>query len=74
MWRSIRALASIKDDAGDKAWRASMNAAKAELKTAPEYGGQWTASRSRMRIRASYSPIKCSAISRRCGVRRCSNR
>jgi sporulation protein YlmC with PRC-barrel domain len=39
---------SISYDRGDKTWRASMNASKADLKSAPEfkYGGQWTASRS----------------------------
>jgi len=39
---------SIKYDAGNKVWRASMNATKDQLKSAPEfkYGGQWTASRS----------------------------
>jgi hypothetical protein len=35
-------------DAQNKTWRATMNATKDELKSAPEfkYGGQWTASRS----------------------------
>jgi sporulation protein YlmC with PRC-barrel domain len=35
-------------DAENKVWRASMNATKDQLKSAPEfkYGGQWTASRS----------------------------
>lgn len=35
-------------DAENKTWRATMNATKDELKSAPEfkYGGQWTASRS----------------------------
>jgi sporulation protein YlmC with PRC-barrel domain len=39
---------SIKYDASNKVWRASMNATKDQLKSAPEfkYGGQWTASRS----------------------------
>ena len=39
---------SIKYDAGNKVWRATMNATKDQLKSAPEfkYGGQWTASRS----------------------------
>ncbi len=35
-------------DANNKIWRATMDATKAQLKSAPEfkYGGQWTASRS----------------------------
>jgi sporulation protein YlmC with PRC-barrel domain len=35
-------------DAQNKVWRATMNATKDQLKSAPEfkYGGQWTASRS----------------------------
>jgi hypothetical protein len=35
-------------DAQNKTWKATMNATKDQLKTAPEfkYGGQWTASRS----------------------------
>jgi hypothetical protein len=35
-------------DAQNKAWKATMNATKDQLKSAPEfkYGGQWTASRS----------------------------
>ena len=35
-------------DAQNKVWKATMNATKDELKSAPEfkYGGQWTASRS----------------------------
>jgi sporulation protein YlmC with PRC-barrel domain len=35
-------------DAQNKVWKATMNAAKDQLKSAPEfkYGGQWTASRS----------------------------
>ena len=35
-------------DGANKTWRASMNATKDQLKSAPEfkYGGQWTASRS----------------------------
>lgn len=39
---------AIKYDAGNKVWRATMNATKDQLKSAPEfkYGGQWTASRS----------------------------
>lgn len=39
---------SITFDRANKTWRASMNATKAELKSAPEfkYRGQWTASRS----------------------------
>lgn len=39
---------SITYDANNKAWRASMNATRNELKSAPEfrYGGRWTASRS----------------------------
>ena len=39
---------AIKYDASNKVWRASMNATKNQLKSAPEfkYGGQWTASRS----------------------------
>ena len=39
---------SIKYDPSNKVWRASMNATKNQLKSAPEfkYGGQWTASRS----------------------------
>jgi sporulation protein YlmC with PRC-barrel domain len=38
----------VRYDPGDKTWRATMNATKDELKSAPEfkYGGQWTASRS----------------------------
>ena len=38
----------VQYDAGDKTWRATMNATKDQLKSAPEfkYGGQWTASRS----------------------------
>ena len=39
---------SITYDGANKTWRASMNATKDQLKSAPEfkYGGQWTASRS----------------------------
>ena len=39
---------AIKYDAGNKVWRATINATKDQLKSAPEfkYGGQWTASRS----------------------------
>ncbi len=39
---------AVKYDAGNKVWRATMNATKDQLKSAPEfkYGGQWTASRS----------------------------
>ena len=39
---------SVTYDGGNKTWRASMNATKDQLKSAPEfkYGGQWTASRS----------------------------
>ena len=39
---------AIKYDANNKVWRATMNATKDQLKSAPEfkYGGQWTASRS----------------------------
>jgi sporulation protein YlmC with PRC-barrel domain len=39
---------SVTYDQANKTWRASVNATKAELKSAPEfkYGGQWTASRS----------------------------
>ena len=39
---------SITYDAGQKTWRAAMNATKDELKAAPEfkYDGRWTASRS----------------------------
>jgi hypothetical protein len=35
-------------DAQNKVWKATMNATKDQLKSAPEfkYGGQWTASRS----------------------------
>jgi sporulation protein YlmC with PRC-barrel domain len=33
-------------DASNKVWRATMNATKDQLKSAPEFGGQWTASRS----------------------------
>ncbi|MBV8280628.1 MAG: PRC-barrel domain-containing protein [Candidatus Eremiobacteraeota bacterium] len=42
------AAVAIKYDAGNKVWRATMNATKDQLKSAPEfkYGGQWTASRS----------------------------
>jgi sporulation protein YlmC with PRC-barrel domain len=38
----------VQYDANNKTWRATMNATKAELKSAPEfkYSGQWTASRS----------------------------
>jgi hypothetical protein len=38
---------NIAYDAQNKVWRASMNATKDQLKSAPEfkYGGQWTASR-----------------------------
>ncbi len=39
---------SITYDAGQRTWRAAMNATKDELKAAPEfkYDGRWTASRS----------------------------
>ncbi len=39
---------NVSYDAENKVWRASMNATKDQLKSAPEfkYGGQWTASRS----------------------------
>ena len=39
---------SITYDGANKTWRASMNATKDQLKSAPEfkYGGQWSASRS----------------------------
>ena len=39
---------SVRYDAENKTWRATMNATKAQLKAAPEfkYGGQWAASRS----------------------------
>ena len=39
---------AIRYDTHNKTWRASMNATKDQLKSAPEfkYGGQWTASRS----------------------------
>ena len=39
---------TINYDGANKTWRASMNATKDQLKSAPEfkYGGQWTASRS----------------------------
>jgi PRC-barrel domain len=39
---------AITYDAGNKTWRAAMNATKDQLKSAPEfkYGGRWTASRS----------------------------
>ena len=39
---------SITYDGANKVWRASMNATKDQLKSAPEfkYGGQWSASRS----------------------------
>ena len=39
---------AITYDAGQRTWRAAMNATKDELKAAPEfkYGGRWTASRS----------------------------
>ena len=39
---------SIRYDAGNKVWRASMNATKDQLKSAPEfkYGAQWSAGRS----------------------------
>jgi sporulation protein YlmC with PRC-barrel domain len=39
---------AIRYDAHNKTWRATMNATKDQLKSAPEfkYGGQWTASRS----------------------------
>ena len=39
---------NIKYDQNNKIWRATMNATKDQLKSAPEfkYGGQWTASRS----------------------------
>ena len=38
----------VQYDANNKTWRATMNATKEQLKSAPEfkYGGQWTASRS----------------------------
>jgi hypothetical protein len=38
----------VQYDANDKTWRATMNATKEQLKSAPEfkYSGQWTASRS----------------------------
>ena len=38
----------VQYDAANKTWRATMNATKDELKSAPEfkYSGQWTASRS----------------------------
>ena len=38
----------VQYDANNKTWHATMNATKAELKSAPEfkYSGQWTASRS----------------------------
>ncbi|MBV8474678.1 MAG: PRC-barrel domain-containing protein, partial [Hyphomicrobiales bacterium] len=38
----------IRYDANGKTWRATMNATKDQLKSAPEfkYGGQWSASRS----------------------------
>lgn len=38
----------VQYDAGNKTWRATMNATKDQLKSAPEfkYSGQWTASRS----------------------------
>ena len=38
----------VQYDANNKTWRATMNATKDQLKSAPEfkYGGQWTASRS----------------------------
>ena len=38
----------VQYDAANKTWRATMNATKDQLKSAPEfkYGGQWTASRS----------------------------
>jgi hypothetical protein len=38
----------VQYDANNKTWRATMNASKDQLKSAPEfkYGGQWTASRS----------------------------
>jgi hypothetical protein len=38
----------VRYDESNKTWRASMNATKDQLKSAPEfkYGGQWTASRS----------------------------
>ena len=39
---------SVTYDGANKTWRASMNATKDQLKSAPEfkYGGQWSASRS----------------------------
>src|SRR5271166_1124173 len=39
---------AVKYDAGNKVWRATMNATMDQLKSGPEfkYGGQWTASRS----------------------------
>ena len=39
---------SITYDGANKVWRASVNATKDQLKSAPEfkYGGQWSASRS----------------------------
>jgi opacity protein-like surface antigen len=39
---------NVSYDAQNKVWRATMNATKDQLKSAPEfkYGGQWTASRS----------------------------
>jgi sporulation protein YlmC with PRC-barrel domain len=39
---------NVSYDSQNKVWRASMNATKDQLKSAPEfkYGGQWTASRS----------------------------
>jgi sporulation protein YlmC with PRC-barrel domain len=39
---------SIRYDAGNKVWRASMNATKDQLKSAPEfkYGAQWSAGKS----------------------------
>jgi sporulation protein YlmC with PRC-barrel domain len=42
------AAVSITYDGANKAWRASMNATRDQLKSAPEfkYGGQWSASRS----------------------------
>ena len=38
----------VEYDANNKTWRATMNATKDQLKSAPEfkYSGQWTASRS----------------------------
>ena len=38
----------VQYDAANKTWRATMNATKDQLKSAPEfkYSGQWTASRS----------------------------